>query len=99
MGRIPSRCEKCVKECPSKQALLAYKAKMHPNKAPGPPLKQNKVKLKGNLKKLANGASNSTRTPVPSGSSGVMDNWMRGTTRSSGIGRAIARSREDDQPR
>ena len=27
MGRIPSRCEKCVKECPSKQALLAYKAK------------------------------------------------------------------------
>ena len=81
---IPSKCDKCGEVCPSKQALLAHKAEMHPGD-----------KIKSSAVKKVRGAEgiNSPKTPG-AGSPKVMNQWMSGKTRSNEIAKAIARSRQ-----
>ena len=83
---IPSKCDRCGEVYPSKQALLAHKAEMHPNE-----------KGKNSAVKKVKGAEglNSPKTPA-AGSPKVMNQWMSGKARSTEIAKAIANSRQDD---
>ena len=80
----PSKCEKCNEELPSQRALNAHKAKMHPNKPPGPNPKAEKEK-KVTLARREDGSK------IP-GSPAVMNNWISGNSRSTEVARALSSS-------
>ena len=93
MARIPSTCDQCHEVLPSKNALLAHKAKNHPKPRSG--VKKNDSVVVMPSTSASGGAvgPKTPKTPKNLGSTGVMDAWISGRTRSNEIGQAIARSR------
>ena len=85
MAKIPSRCERCGQDFPSKAALQSHRAKDHNNKPPGPPMKAKEKEVKAKEVKTPK-----AKTP---GSASTMEKWMKGEAVSARIGAAIAESR------
>ena len=91
---IPSKCEKCDEEFPSKQQLMAHKAKDHPKKPPGPRPQTPGPGIKHRDSKK-NKTPKGAKTPNSTGSAQVMDNWMQGNSMSTAIGQLLSQARQD----
>ena len=102
MARIPSRCERCGQDFPSKQALQNHKSKEHSSKPPGPPMKAKDkdakvAKVPPEAKEAVKEAK--ARQPQTPGSALTMDRWIRGEARATMVGAAMAQARTDTPPR
>ena len=90
--KIPSKCERCGLECPSKQALAKHKQEEHAKKPPGPATPGFKAKEK-EIKVLKEAAKEvKMKQPQTPGSALTMAKWIRRETRSTMVGAAIAES-------